>query len=374
MLILADKVTATYQGDEGLRIYDAYQTALGYPGRLYTGIWNSFRINFAGFHPPGDSLVRSLIIKLAEVLQVKANPIHLMFGVSLFAGIFSHYFMALICYRAPGLIAGFVSLFVFLSSYLMTELRVSSTGEALAIPLMITGVYFLQSGLRAEGKSWRGVTPGGIFFLLSALVRPETAFVLPGLCLALWYVYGFKKATLFGAIAGSFDIFKMSRSIFSPNDDKLSLLNVGEKYFNKAHSLESFLKTDYFKTFQSEPNTAFVLTAILGGAYCLFKCSKRDIEHKTLVILYGCFWSYTGVVIVSQFLGLAPHASYRMAIVSTVFLLPIFAIVCRRLYVFLNSEKNKLAKLRHLEFTGYGTVIITLYLRMEFVQFCNRST
>lgn len=326
-LINAGVVGASYQGDEGARIFDAYQVAFNYSGSLYGDLWQTFATTFFGFHPPGDTFIRVLSVKLISTLGFSPQPVKAMFTLSLLLGAISHLCVGILAMRAAGLKAAILAMLLFLSSFVILDIRLSAMGEATSLPFLLLSFVFLQQALLSEQRRFFFLAIGAVLFLLSSMIRPESSFLLPGLCLALWALVGFWNATAFGAIAASFEFTKILKSFLATSDGGLNLFNVGSAYFNGTHTFSSLIQTDFFQQFSADPAALIVFLGLMATiTFLVVGRSRQTFAWQTSIILLSAAFSYLFVVIASQLTGLAPHASYRLAITSTHLLIPAYAI------------------------------------------------
>ncbi len=310
-------VGAGYQGDEGARIFDAYQAAFHYPNALYGGIWESTADTFFGVHPPGDNLVRSTFALALDLVGLHPNPVSVMFTLSIITVGIAHYLATEIALRAGGIPAGAITLFLLLGSFVFNDIKVSSMGEATAIPLLLGGILVVQTVVNDPERRLRYVAVGALLVGLSTFVRPEPSLLLPGLCLALWLLIGFARAALFGAVAGSFEMAKLVHSTFFASEEDLSILNVGSAYYNGSKTIGTLWRSDFIQQLLTEPA---VLLFPLGLASSVIFISlvrhRMTSEWRTHLLVFAATISFLAVNIAAQLTGLAPHSSYRVVITS----------------------------------------------------------
>jgi len=261
-LVTTGYVTSSYLGDEGLRIYDAYQTGLGYENSRFDGIWPHLTHQIHKVHPPGDILLRAVIIRLFGFFDISGSPVQTLIAISILAGVATHYFVASYASKASGNLAGIVALTTFAGSYLMNDIRLSSTAEALALPFVAAGLILLQKALQEKKRGtllWAGAC-----LLVSSFFRVETAFLLPFLCLVLWRYIGFWHAAIFGAISGAFEFYKIIHALFFNADNAINLLNVGNKYAASSKPLSWVIQTQFFETLTTDPSFVFFVFTVLA--------------------------------------------------------------------------------------------------------------
>ena len=317
-LVVIGSVGASYQGDEGARIFDAYQTAFGYPNNLYGSIWGHASETFFGVHPPGDNIVRSSVAWLLDLVGLDLNPVTAMFVLSIVTVGVAHYIAANIAFQSGGTAAGALTLFLLFGSFVFNDIKVSSMGEAIAMPLLLGGIHVVLAAVNEPSeRHLRTIAVGAFLVALSTFVRPEPSLFLPGLCLALWYLVGFPRAALFGAIAGLFEIAKLIDATFFASDEELSVLNVGSKYFNGTKTFGTLWKSDFVQQLVSEPAVLIFPVGMVASVLFAGAIGRRsDRAWRAHLLVFAGTVSYLGVNIGAQLTGLAPHASYRVAIAS----------------------------------------------------------
>jgi len=317
-LIAHGRVGSSYQGDEGLRIYDAYQTAFEYPNSLFGSIGTFLRETLFGIHPPGDTLIRSLIARTLDLLGLDISPVSAMFGVSVLAVGVAHYLATDIALRTASKPAAALTLFLLFGSFVFNDIKVSSMGEAIAIPLFLAGIRTVQRVVsKADERRLKFVVGGGLFVLASTFVRPEISMLLPGVCLALWYLTGFRRAVLFGSIAGSFEIAKLANAIFFASEGEVTNFTVGAAYFNTGQTVSTLWRSDFVRQLLSEPAVLIFPAGALASIVFVSSLSARhSLLWRSHLLVFAATVSYLVINIAAQLAGLAPHASYRVVIAS----------------------------------------------------------
>jgi hypothetical protein len=201
--------------------------------------------------------------------------------------------------------------------------------EASFIPLLLTSLLLATEARRRSGRvSLALVGLSAVLYLACTFMRPEGLFMLPGLCLCLWYLIGFWRATFFGAIAGSFEMAKLLNSVLNAKSVGLTMFNVGELYHNPTYSLVGLLRSDFARQLLNDPGSLLLAIGSLASVAFLF--SGRSRHHlfawRSHLLLVCSALSCLLVVFASEMTGLAPHASYRLAIVPVHLLIPAWAI------------------------------------------------
>ncbi len=320
-------IGASYQGDEGVRIFDAYQTAFGYQNRFSdSGVLGHAWSGVFGVHPPGDFLVRGVSARALSLIGLSGlHPVTAMFLLSLVSVSLAHVLFGLFARRVAGSVAGFVTIAFLLASYTFNDIKLSAMGEATAAPLVALGLVMLTSrDERSITDSTARLALGGLAFTAASMTRPETAFLLPGICLALWAIIGFRRAAWFGVFAGAYDIAKLIWSMFFA--EGLTALNVGDAYFNGRVSLSRLIHTDFIRQLIDEPGTVIFVLGVIGAiTFSLFGRHAGGVWNGHLVVASASF-SYLAVNVFAQLTGAAPHASYRIVIAVAPFLMATFAI------------------------------------------------
>ena len=327
-LVWRGDVGSTYQGDEGPRIFDAVQIAYGYPNTLFGGLRDTVSSTLFGVHPPGDTVFKTALLRVLKFFGFVPSPVGFLFGLSIVLGAGSHAIATSIARRSIGNGAGYLALFLFPASFIINDVRVSAMGEAIAMPLLMFAMLLAQRATQSGNRlSPFPIWPVGCLVCVVTFVRPEVVFALPGLCLAIWYLIGFRRAFIFGATAGAFEILKILATTVFSDGAGTSLTNVGARYFNDAHTPASLWRTDFVQFLTREPSR----WVFVAGAVSVFVALTRGREvsepaWRACVLLFGTAGGYLAVNFATQFLGLSPHASYRVNIVSSHLLVPIFAI------------------------------------------------
>ncbi|MEM9035804.1 MAG: hypothetical protein AAGD18_14510 [Actinomycetota bacterium] len=326
-MIRDGRLGVSYQGDEGVRVFDAYQNAFQHPNSLHGGVLEGARATVFGIHPPGDNLARSAVAWVLDLFGWSVGPVSTMFMLSIAAVGVAHLLAAEIARRAAGLAAGYLTLFLLLGSYVFSDIKVSSMGEAVAAPLLMTSLLLLVQGLQLGSPSHRQLVVAGLVFSCSTFVRPEVSLLLPGVCLALWMFIGFRSATIFGLFAGSFEFAKLANSVVFASDDQLSLLNVGARYHNDRRTLTEVWRSDFGQQLIREPGPViFAVGVVASLVFVLMVRERRSLAWKTHLLVAGAVTSYLAINLGSQLLGLSPHASYRIVTVIGPLLVVMFSI------------------------------------------------
>lgn len=348
-----------YQGDEGLRVFDAYQSALQHPNSVHGGVVDSTLETFFGVHPPGDNLIRSLTASALDTVGVSTGPVSTMFVLSIGAVAIAHVLAAEFARRSGGVAAGYLTLFFLLGSYVFNDIKVSSMGEALSAPLLVAALVLLQRALAADSAPLSLYVTSGVVFGLATFVRPEVPFLLPGLCIALWILVGFSRAAIFGLFAGSFEFAKLVNSAFFADDDELTLLNVGASFFNGRKDLGELWRSDFIQQLVREPGLLIFLGGCAASVVYVFSTRERATNGwRTHAVLVSGIVSYLLINIASQFLGSSPHASYRIVTAIA----PLLAITFALAIVHAANRARPYLQARYGEVLGSSIVFSVLVL------------
>lgn len=329
-LVWSGMVAINYQGDQGARIFVPVFDANHGWGGLFRHVWQ----NFFGFHPIGDYITRFLSWKILTLIDASANsPIEFNLTLGVLAGVVTILALSMIALRVSGAVAAMLTFLALNASYSVCDARVSAMGESFFFPAFSMSMWYLVLALRpnGEGERQRNVIVAGFWGLFSSFYRPEVLFLLPGLCIASWWLMGFRHAFVYGAIASFYSAVKIVKPLVISSSG-LTLFNAHKYYFTPERTIFDLKSTQFLQQFLSDPALWVVVIGLLSTLIFLRDTNRSSEAWRTVVLLSSAAAAYMIIISVAIVNELTTHNSYRLAVPAVHLLIPVYAISAVEIY------------------------------------------
>lgn len=332
VLIARGALELGLEGDEGVRILNAAKLS-----ESWSKAFDFFVGKWAGIHPPGDIALRAIYFNVVFAAFPDLQPVPAAMYFSATLGAIGALLLIAAARKMGG---GFTAL---LFSMLLASLwgfhnpSLSGMGEGTVIPFFALQFWLLVKAI--VDRSHRLVLASAAAGLVASLFRPEPVFMLPGLCLGIWYAAGLFTATAYGAIASSYMLAKT----FIPmmlNPKALTVFNFSEYYAFKGIELTRFHKTGFGNGLINDPFSlaivpilAVVAVGVLLAHRSTTARSESNIRDLANLVVVLAAVLYLALTITSVVTGRTANASVRLGYLPAYLLLLSASYAAARLLV-----------------------------------------
>lgn len=310
-VIFTGRLEIGVDGDEGVRIFRATLMSQSWRdiGTYLVTAWDAI-------HPPGDIALRAVALNLIRAVDADINPVYAAMFLSAVSGTIGATFLVLAAHRISGGIGALFTAAMLAISWKFHNPSLSGIGEGTIIGFFGAQVYLLVDAVHSNSR--QKLIASAVLGLLASFVRPEPIFFLPGLCLALWYVIGFRLSFVYGLIAASYIVLKtIVPLLFKP--DAVTIFNFSERYAFKGVSLYKFFGVPYGTSLLNDPFPLSFVVLLALAIYGLYRTRttlqlrmRTDLAAGANFVLLAGTLAYLLVTIYSVTSGKTANASARL--------------------------------------------------------------
>lgn len=310
-LIHAGALEIGLEGDEGVRIQIAGRLA-----ESWSDIFGFVVDKWAAIHPPGDMALRAIFFKCIFALAPGMAPVsaalYLSCGLSLIGAVL----LTLATYRAGGGLAALLFAILLGTSWQFHNPSLSGMGEGTMFVFFAAEIYLLTEAILRKSTRW--LFGAALAALAASFMRPEPVFLLPGLCLALWFAMGFWKAAWFGAIASGYLIAKtVIPLLLTPG--ATTILNFSKLYTFTGMPLWKFQYSNFGKGLLHDQfywSIALLLAGLVLGGISQWRDYRKSshvprADMVGMALVLGAIL-YLAITVTAVIIGKTANSSVRL--------------------------------------------------------------
>lgn len=313
VLIATGALELGIEGDEGARILAASQNS----GSL-ADAFKFFVMKWSNIHPPGDIALRAAYFSLVYPLFPGLDPVSAAMYFSAALGSIGALLLTDAARRIGGGLTALIFAVLLAFTWGFHNPSLSGMGEGTVIPFFALQIWLLVKGI--VERSHATLLLSAVTTLVASLMRPEPVFLLPGICLGVWYAAGLATATAYGAIASSYSIAKnIVPTLINPS--AITIFNFAENYAFKGIEVSKFHTTGVGRGLLSDPfpMAIFVIIAlaVTGLVPVMRTWNAREPQERTTgdlanMVIFLAAVLYLAVTITSVITGRTANASVRL--------------------------------------------------------------